>query len=143
MSLKPQSIPAIPEMTVQVAHAAFRKGNPYMQIESDIDAVNSAILPGISGKPISKSARLDDPWANSGFGLYMLSRLCSLGGSFFIISGQAGLLLSQGRQQVVEAHCLGTAVRLVLDTQNIGRLSDALYTFGKEGSEISATTKPS
>jgi len=32
MSLKPQTIPDIPEMTIQVARAAFRKGNPYMQM---------------------------------------------------------------------------------------------------------------
>ena len=32
MSLQAQPIPPIPEMTAQVAHAAFRKGNVYMQM---------------------------------------------------------------------------------------------------------------
>lgn len=32
MSLQPQAIPAIPDLTSQVAHAAFRKGNVYMQM---------------------------------------------------------------------------------------------------------------
>ncbi|MBC6952414.1 transposase, partial [candidate division KSB1 bacterium] len=32
MSLQPQAIPPIPNLTSQVAHAAFRKGNAYMQM---------------------------------------------------------------------------------------------------------------
>lgn len=36
MSLKPQTIPVIPEMTVKVAKAAFRKGNPYMQMRETL-----------------------------------------------------------------------------------------------------------
>ena len=36
MSLKPQAIPEIPQMTVKVAHAAFRKGNTYMQMRDTL-----------------------------------------------------------------------------------------------------------
>lgn len=36
MSLKPEAIPEIPKMTVQVARAAFRKGNPYMQMRDTL-----------------------------------------------------------------------------------------------------------
>ena len=36
MSLKPQAIPQIPEMTVTVARAAFRKGNAYMQMRDTL-----------------------------------------------------------------------------------------------------------
>lgn len=36
MSLKPQSIPPIPDLTVKVARAAFRKGNPYMQMRDTL-----------------------------------------------------------------------------------------------------------
>jgi transposase len=32
MSLQAQPIPPIPELTVQIARAAFRKGNVYMQM---------------------------------------------------------------------------------------------------------------
>jgi hypothetical protein len=32
MSLQAQPIPPIPELTVRIAHAAFRKGNAYMQM---------------------------------------------------------------------------------------------------------------
>ena len=36
MSLKPEAIPEIPEMTVEVAKAAFHKGNPYMQMRDTL-----------------------------------------------------------------------------------------------------------
>lgn len=36
MSLKPQSIPSIPDQTVRVARAAFRKGNPYLQMRDTL-----------------------------------------------------------------------------------------------------------
>lgn len=36
MSLKPQAIPPIPQMTVTVAQTAFRKGNPYMQMRDEL-----------------------------------------------------------------------------------------------------------
>ena len=36
MSLRAQPIPAIPELTAQVARAAFRKGNVYMQMRDTL-----------------------------------------------------------------------------------------------------------
>jgi transposase len=36
MSLQPQSIPPVPEMTVKVARRAFRKGNVYMQMRDTL-----------------------------------------------------------------------------------------------------------
>ncbi|HRI93910.1 MAG TPA: IS1182 family transposase [Accumulibacter sp.] len=36
MTLHPHSIPDVPEVTAQVARAAFRKGNPYMQMRDEL-----------------------------------------------------------------------------------------------------------
>lgn len=36
MSLHPRSVPAIPEETVRVAKAVFRKGNPYMKMRDEL-----------------------------------------------------------------------------------------------------------
>lgn len=36
MSLKPESIPPVPELTVQVAKAAFPKGNVYLQMRDTL-----------------------------------------------------------------------------------------------------------
>lgn len=39
MTLHPQSIPDVPEATVQVAQAAFRKGNRYMQMRDELGSL--------------------------------------------------------------------------------------------------------
>jgi transposase len=36
MSLKPRQIPAIPEETIRIAKAVFRKGNPYMKMRDEL-----------------------------------------------------------------------------------------------------------
>ena len=39
MSLKPSSIPPIPEETVRVACAAFPKGNPYLTLRDEVGTI--------------------------------------------------------------------------------------------------------
>ena len=39
MSLHPEPIPAVPEETVQVAHAAFPKGNIYLKIRDSLGSI--------------------------------------------------------------------------------------------------------
>ena len=112
------------------------KENVFLAIDTDADAIKAAILPGISGKPLSTSANYDDPWANSGFGLFMLSRLCARGGNFFMTSGGSGLLIREGSEHIVETGCKGTAVRLVLNTKEVGSLSESLKQIADEGSDL-------
>ncbi len=112
------------------------QANPHIEIETDVDAIKAAILPGISGKPILENASYDDPWANSGFGLFVLSQLCARGGNFFIVSGKGGLLIGQGSEHIVETQYSGTAVRLVLSTDEIGGLSESLKRITEEGAVI-------
>jgi transposase len=39
MSLKPAAIPPVPAMTVQVAHAAFPQGNPYLTLRDELGVI--------------------------------------------------------------------------------------------------------
>ncbi|MGZ9159367.1 MAG: IS1182 family transposase, partial [Nitrospira sp.] len=39
MSLKPSSIPPIPDETMRVAHAAFPKGNPYLTLRDEVGTI--------------------------------------------------------------------------------------------------------
>lgn len=39
MSLRPQPLPSVPEDTARVAHAAFRRGNPYLLLRDRLGAV--------------------------------------------------------------------------------------------------------
>jgi hypothetical protein len=98
--------------------------NPFIQVHSDSDAIQQALMPAISSKNF-KGLRIDrnNPWHNSGFGLYMISRICRLGGSFLICSGDHGISLNaNGKRHIDLGHELnGVAVRMVLNT---GKLSN-------------------
>lgn len=83
-------------------------------IHNDEEALKYAISPGISrtfapgGKNLS-----NDEWANSGYGLYMISRICAkLGGSFTIASGEASLKIDQNGSKIDSESCYlqGTAI---------------------------------
>jgi hypothetical protein len=39
MSLKPSLMQAVPDMTVQVAHAAFPKGSPYLTLRDELGPI--------------------------------------------------------------------------------------------------------
>jgi hypothetical protein len=114
--------------------------NPsYADIQSDQEALLKSLLPGVSARVRQGRARRDDDvWANSGYGLYMTSRLCRNGGNFFICSGDTGLFLLGETKRYFETEFQGTVLRLVLDTDRIGTLREDLSRFSKEGTEIAA-----
>jgi len=116
--------------------------NPYLKIEKERDALHQALLPGISGKMYKGvKKRKNNPWQNSGYGLYMTNRICREGGSFTIISNGAGLILDHGYKVDKEASYQGTALRLQINTDNIADCSSMLKRFRDEGSEISKELK--
>lgn len=120
------------------------KNNPYIQVDNDSDALQQALMPAISSKNY-KGARIDrnDPWHNSGFGLYMISRICRTGGSFLICSGDHGILLnSEEKKHIYLSHeYQGTIVRMVLNTKKIKKLPEMLREYRDEGYEIAKSIK--
>lgn len=118
--------------------------NPHIEIESHCDGIQQALMPAISSKNY-KGAIIDknDPWHNSGFGLYMINRICRLGGSFIICSGDHAIKLDDnGKEHIDLPHiCRGTAVRMVLNTSHLTALGDMLAKFRDEGYEIAKQIK--
>ena len=111
--------------------------NPHLSISSDQDALKLSLLPGVSGKAYNgKRGFNKGVWANSGFGLYMTSRICGNGGSFFLISGNSGILLNNRKRYYIKTNLQGTALRLRLNTNNIGALSQILEKYRNEGYKI-------
>ncbi|MBB1474542.1 MULTISPECIES: hypothetical protein [Shewanella] len=123
---------------------ASLKNNPHVQIDTHCDAIQQALMPAISSKNY-KGAFIDtkNPWHNSGFGLYMNNRICRLGGSFLICSGDHGIKLDDsGKEHIELSHvCRGTAVRMVLNTSKLTELSSMLAKFRDEGYDVAKQIK--
>src|SRR6185369_15055574 len=96
----------------------------------------------VSGKAYKGSAkRRDDPWANSGYGLFMTSQLCSIGGNFFIASGSSGILMSNKEDTALDINFSGTTVRMVFDVSQVKTLNDSLSRLIKDGARIAGDLK--
>jgi hypothetical protein len=76
----------------------------------DGDALWLATQAGVSGALIPRNS--DDPWVNSGYGLYMAQGLADGARGFTLASGSAALLSGDGRQTSVACAIKGTCVVL-------------------------------
>ena len=110
--------------------------NPYLSIDNDHQAINLAIMPGISGK-MFKGVRKDpyDSWQNSGFGLYAVSRLCGHGGKFTLCSGDTALALKPESRKYHPSNHQGTALRIILSASEFKDARSTLAKIMKEGDD--------
>lgn len=112
--------------------------NPKLNIQENSHAVFMALQPGISGVAKEKRKRSDGDWVNSGYGLFMTSSLCQLGGSFHICSGNNAISLAGNKSEFSECSFSGVAIRMVLDTTTITTLNVALDELRKKGEKLAA-----
>lgn len=113
--------------------------NPHLAIHTDQDALDLALLPGISGVAFRGGPKQRrDPWANSGYGLFMTSQLCRRGGSFVVLSGNSGVSITEAGKERLDCVFGGTAIRLQLQTDRIGELSASLEGLRDLGATIAA-----
>lgn len=111
-------------------HAALTS-NPTHRDLDEKEALELALMPGISGNPMAGKGRGE--WNNSGYGLYMTNRICRNGGHFLICSGGHGIKLSLEGKENFETSFQGTAIRLFIDTRNLTDLRGRLAGFAEEG----------
>lgn len=111
--------------------------NPYLKITDDHEALNLALMPGISGKMYKGIKRHEyDIWQNSGYGLFAVSRLCGHEGKFLICSGDTALSLKPENKEYLNSRFQGVALRLNLCTKNIDNLNCTLASIMKEGDKL-------
>lgn len=99
--------------------------------ENDEDALRAALRPGITRRAFIES---DDPWANSGFGLFVLSELGRELGVFRVISGVAGIRSLNGEFHSEAAGFNGTAIQLRIRRPkgvNLGDFIDSIIARGE------------
>lgn len=107
-------------------------------IENDMSALQLAIKPGISRQAIN--AEDQNPWANSGFGLYVLSQLGKKCGRFDLVSGRASTFLMGSTVRYEDVLYRGTAVGITFDNVRATNLQAKLQTIIAAG-EVEARSE--
>lgn len=100
-------------------------------ISDDFAALKRAIEPGVSGAGPGAD---DDRWANSGFGLFVLSEVGRKFGRFTLCSGGACVVAMEGEAKVSAGTFHGTAVQLRMKRPagtNLGELIDKIIREGE------------
>lgn len=101
--------------------------NPKLTLINDFEALEYALMPGISGKVYPGQKRKPKgEWANSGYGLYMTSNICKNGGSFFIGSGYNGIYISEKEARPLNLKIDGTALNLTINLNQKENLNEIL-----------------
>ena len=101
--------------------------NPKIIISNDLEAIRESIKPGVSSKIYAgKKNKPKGEWANSGYGLYMTSNICKIGGSFFIASGNIGLKISEMREDIMNVNIDGTTLNLTISLNQQSNLKRIL-----------------
>jgi hypothetical protein len=108
--------------------------NPNFRFGTDKEAIECSLLPSVSGK--THLPRRSDNWHNSGYGLYMTSRLARNGGNFVLASGETAIHVSRKTKNNYSTSFPGTALRFNLNVSEIGNVQTRLQEFRKEGAEI-------
>ena len=110
--------------------------NRRFKCTSDKDANKLALQPGVS-RMVGLYQDPYDDWQNSGYGLYVSSSLCTLGGHFILASGDDATFLNNRGQKNYSSTTNGTIVCLSINANHIDDLSELLKTIVSEGSRRS------
>lgn len=114
------------------------KRNSRLNIRDNRQAVFMSLQPGVSGVTKENRRRSDGNWVNSGYGLFMTSSLCQLGGSFYICSKSDAISLVGNHSEFIDCNYDGVAIRMVLDTSRLRRLNESLEVLRNKGEKIAA-----
>jgi hypothetical protein len=111
--------------------------NRRYKLLSDAEANKLALQPGAS-RMLGIRQDPYDIWQNSGYGLFMASALCGIGGYFILGSGQDTTLVNAEQQTNYYSDIKGTAICMNIRTDLIGNLQtqlDHLATLGRQCAE--------
>ncbi len=103
--------------------------------ENNFETLKLAIEPGVSKANVYDEAN-DDVWANSGFGLYVLSEICKKTGSFILASGESALAIKDNEISEKPYSFHGTAVYLKMNRPKGKNVSDFIKEIIARGEEI-------
>lgn len=108
--------------------------NRRYKLSSDEEANKLALQPGAS-RMVGIEQDPYDVWQNSGYGLFLASALCCLGGYFVLGSGQNTTLINKTQQVSYSSDIRGTAICMNIRTKKIGNLKSELENLASIGAK--------
>lgn len=132
---------AIADEGIGIYNSITRNYSHREYITDNKKALQWALKAGISEafKPSTKQ-KSHDEWANSGFGLYMVSSICKkLNGSFCIISYGDYMLIDNHGIKYGETNFQGTAIRIRVPSKRISNAQNIISQIAAQG-EMEAKT---
>lgn len=102
-----------------VGIAANIYDNEFVDVSNNLAAIKTALLPGITGVPRAERISQDERWHNSGYGLYVVSRLAGKYGKFSILSTTDYLELNHRKQYTKPYMLKGTLVGVRLNLHSM------------------------
>lgn len=116
------------------------RNNPKFATLDDKNAVEISLMPGVSGNYLALSGqKTEGRWTNSGYGLYMTSRLCRNSGNFYVFSNRYGVALTSSADPEKSklsyrlANFQGTIISMELNLESTGDFSHKLKRYAEEG----------
>lgn len=104
------------------------------EVSTHRDALKLAIQPGVTKADITDD--VDDYWANSGYGLFVLSELAQRTGNFILCSGSSAMKYEGGEQKFADIPFEGVAIKLLIVKQPGVDLVDMRNTIVSLGEEM-------
>ena len=112
-------------------------------ISSNIEALKWAIKPGVSTTfDPAKGDKGNNPNANSGYGLYIISEICKMAnGCLTLLSGKNCLQIFSQESRMLDTNFHGTAVSIRLNTCGIHSYQDIITKARKRGERTAQNIK--
>ena len=110
--------------------------NEYVDFSNNLAGLKLSLFPGISGVSRDERVNQDSYWGNSGFGLYILSKLFGEFGEFNLLSNNDWIRLSKGRQFNYSCNFSGTAVSVRFPTNALEKAKRELPGIIKNGEKL-------
>lgn len=111
--------------------------NRHYNPRNDMDANKLALQPGVTCA-FGKKQDAYDIWNNSGYGLFMASSICCLGGSFWLCSGTDATLVNSSGQYNYTINHTGTAVCLDIKLDKLDNIDHLLPEIAQKGNKEAA-----
>ncbi len=112
-------------------------------ITTNEDALRWALKPGVSVSfNPARGQKSSDTWANSGYGLFMISEICkATGGWFTFVSGNNCLRVYPNNNRMCTTHFNGTALGIRVKPSNIIDFQSIIDVTRKQGEETAKKIK--